>query len=225
MGTPKRDRRPPNPIERFGDLQLEGPGKDALVELLHELKVHQEELSSQNTQLVETQHALEESRDRYVDLYDFAPIGYMTMTAAGTIREMNLTGAMLLGTERNKAVGLPFGAFVIAPDKRRFADHLRECRLVDRGSATVEICLNGTTPPRCVQLITRPHRGDADDKSVLFTALIDITERKQLEHERREAEETRDKLVREREITRARADAKDHFLATLSHELRTPLTP
>ena len=44
--------------------------------------MHQEELSAQNHQLIETQHALEESRDRYVDLYDFAPIGFMTITSA-----------------------------------------------------------------------------------------------------------------------------------------------
>ncbi len=63
------------------------------------------------------------------------------------------------------------------------------------------------------------------DPPTFVTALIDITERKRLEHEHRAAEDARDKLFRERETARARADAKDHFLATLSHELRTPLTP
>src|SRR5262245_52599614 len=128
MGTPKRDRRPPSPIERFDDLQLEGPGKEALVEVLHELKVHQEELSAQNHQLLETQHALEESRDRYVDLYDFAPIGYMTINPSGIIREINFAGAALLGKERSKIVGLPFNSFVATAEKPRFSEHLRQCR-------------------------------------------------------------------------------------------------
>ena len=79
--------------------------------------------------------------------------------------------------------------------------------------------------PSYVQLVTRRHGPAERTKPTFVTALIDITERKRLEHERREAEEARDKLARDREIARARADAKDHFLATLSHELRTPLTP
>ena len=60
---------------------------------------------------------------------------------------------------------------------------------------------------------------------MFLTALIDITARKKLEQERRDAEDATEKLSREREFARARADAKDHFLAALSHELRTPLTP
>ena len=103
MGAPK-GYRGGDPAERFRDLQLEGAGKEALAELVHELKVHQEELSAQNHQLVETQSALEESRDRYVDLYDFAPIGYMTISPSGTIRELNLS-------DRGIVIGEPMEEF------------------------------------------------------------------------------------------------------------------
>jgi PAS domain S-box-containing protein len=225
MGSPKPDRLRSDPIDRLRRLRLESLDQKALSDVLHDLQVHQEELSAQNSQMIETQHALEESRDRYVDLYDFAPIGYMTITTAGVIREINLTGAMLLRTERSRLIGLPFSAFVIPPDKPRLADHLRECRSADRSSVTAELCLNGSSTPQWVQLITRPRTGNEGVESILLTALVDITERKHLEEERREAEEARDKLVREREVARVRSDAKDHFLATLSHELRTPLTP
>src|SRR6187401_600366 len=126
MGAPK-GYRGGDPAERFRDLQLEGAGKEALAELVHELKVHQEELSAQNHQLIETQNALEESRDRYVDLYDFAPIGYMTINPGGMIREINLTGAALLGRERGHVVGLPFNSFVVSNHKPVFSDHLRHC--------------------------------------------------------------------------------------------------
>ncbi len=127
---------------RFRDLQLEGAGKEALAELFHELKVHQEELSAQNHQLIETQSALEESRDRYVDLYDFAPIGYMTISPSGVIREMNLTAAAVLGRERGKIVGLPFSAFVVRADKPRFSEHLRQCQQAEHSSVTIELTLN-----------------------------------------------------------------------------------
>ena len=103
MGSSKHDRRSndaPDPLTQLprGDI-----GRAELTALLHELQVHQEELSAQNSQLIETQHALEETRDRFVDLYDFAPIGYMTITTSGMIREMNLTGAALLRQERGRS--------------------------------------------------------------------------------------------------------------------------
>ena len=225
MGTPKRGRGYPDVVERFQSLELEGAGKEAVNQLFHELQVHQEELSAQNHQLIETQHALEESRDRYVDLYDFAPIGYMTINASGIVREINLTGAVLLGKERGKIIGLPFNGLVAAADRLQFADHLRQCRQQQHGSVTTELTLGVGSPPPSVQLVTRRHGGDKSDTAVFLTALIDITARKQLEQERRDAEEAREKLTRDREFARARADAKDHFLATLRHELRTPLTP
>jgi PAS domain S-box-containing protein len=222
MGSPKRDS---SPLDRLSHLHPDDVGPEELAELLHELQVHQEELTAQNTQLIETQHALEESRDRFVDLYDFAPIGFMTMTIAGVIRKINLTGASLLGRERDKIVGLPFNAFVTSGDKPRFSEHLRQLRQQERTGATVELELKSDKPAPWVQLVTRIHRDSNSKAENLMTAVIDVTERKHLERERKDAEEARERLTRDREMARARADAKDHFLATLSHELRTPLTP
>lgn len=161
-----------------------------------------------------------------MDLYDFAPIGYMTVNVNGLIREINFTGAALLGRERGKLVGLPFNAFVATADKPTLSEHLRQCRQFDCESVTSELLLNVGTPPISVQLVTRPRRGErTDDSPLLMTAIVDVSAQRRLEQERRDAEDTREKLARDREFARARADAKDHFLATLSHELRTPLTP
>ena len=223
MGSPKRQGNGRDNRSRHSDPD-EIIATD-LTELLHELQVHQEELTAQNNQLVQTQYALEESRDRYVDLYDFAPIGFMTINTSGVIREINLTGATLLGKARNSIVGLPFNVFVTATDKPRFWEHLRQCQLIDHARVTVELALNANAPAPWVQLVTRRHGNDSDGQLSLLRAIIDITERKRLEHEREQAEEARAQLARDREVARARADAKDHFLATLSHELRTPLTP
>jgi signal transduction histidine kinase len=224
MNSTKRNRRHEGPLDRLKRLRPGDP--EALALILHELQVHQDELTAQNRQLIETQHALEESRDRYVDLFDFAPIGFMTMKASGIVREINLTGANLLRKERSKILGLPFSAFVAAADKPRFSEHLRTCRHNEAVSSTVELVLSiGNAPASHVQLVTRRHGTDNQNEHDFLTALVDISERRRLEQERQDAEATRDKLARDREIARARADAKDHFLATLSHELRTPLTP
>jgi len=97
--------------------------------LLHELQVHQIELEMQNEALRQSQLILEESRDRYLDLYEFAPVGYLTLTASGLIGEINLTGAALLGAERKKLLQRRFDRYVAAADlnewQRRFVHTLQ----------------------------------------------------------------------------------------------------
>jgi len=86
-------------------------------ELLHELQVHRIELEMQNEKLRRAQQAIEESRDCYLDLYDFAPIGYLTLNRAAVIVEANLTGAELFGITRKKLLNRHFTDFV-SPDSR-----------------------------------------------------------------------------------------------------------
>jgi PAS domain S-box-containing protein len=99
------------------------PGEELLHKLLHELQVHQVELQMQNDALRQAQIAMEESRDRYVDLYDFAPIAYFTLTRDGMINELNLTAGDLLGVVRNKLVNRRFAQYVAAEDRERWYQH------------------------------------------------------------------------------------------------------
>lgn len=89
-------------------------------ELLYELHVHQIELEMQNEELQRAHTALEASRDRYIDLYEFAPISYLTLSADGMIAEINLTGSKLLGVDRKQLVHRRFARFVADQDKDRW---------------------------------------------------------------------------------------------------------
>ena len=105
---------------RLAGAPLTGEPDLSSEELLHELQVHQIELEMQNEELRTAQSALEESRDRYVGLYEFAPVGYLTLARTGQISEINLTGAALLGLERNKLLQDRFDHFVSPEDRDRW---------------------------------------------------------------------------------------------------------
>ena len=110
---------------------LAEPTPDSRDKLLHELQVHQIELEMQNQALRDTQTALEESRDRYLylykaarhryfTLYEFAPVAYLTLTEQGLIQEINLTGATLLGGERQKLLQQQFAGFIDSADSNHW---------------------------------------------------------------------------------------------------------
>ncbi len=80
--------------------------------LVHELQIHQIELQIQNDELRRIEQELTESREKYSDLYDFAPVGYVTCDSQGKILEVNLTACSLLGVERHKLLHKPFHPFV-----------------------------------------------------------------------------------------------------------------
>ena len=90
----------------------EMPTAEEIKKLIHELQVHQIELEMQNQELREAQLLLEESRDQYADLFDFAPIGYFIIDQKGIILQSNLTAASMLGIGRGKLIGKPFALFI-----------------------------------------------------------------------------------------------------------------
>jgi PAS domain S-box-containing protein len=107
-------------------------------ELLHNLQVHQIELEMQNRQFREAQQELEEARDRYTDLYDFAPVGYLTLDQAGTVLEINLTGAAMLGMERLNIVDTPFMSRLVISSVQPFLSHLRQT-FANPGNSVIEL--------------------------------------------------------------------------------------
>ncbi len=155
-------------------------------ELLHELQVHQIELEVQNDELRRAQLALEESRDRYVELYEFAPVGYLTLTGEALISEVNLTGALLLGEERKKMLRRRFTRFVAPEDRDRYHRLFVSVMQHDERQAWELALQRGDGSVFQAQLdCLRVAAGD--NPPIVRIALTDITERKRAEAELRVA--------------------------------------
>jgi len=94
--------------------------------LLHELQVHQVELEMQNNELQEARDRTEMLLEKYTDLYDFSPVGYLCMDEEGRILEVNLTGAALLGVGRSQLIKRRLSAFVAPENRPVFLDFLEK---------------------------------------------------------------------------------------------------
>jgi two-component system sensor histidine kinase UhpB len=148
--------------------------------LLHELHVHQIELEMQNRELREAQQALEVSRDRYAQLYDFAPVGYVTLDQAQCIADINLTGAALLGVERAHLIGQPFVLYVAAADRLVFQQHLARCyRTSDLVISEIE--LKGRNDARVRVQLSSTCSHDGEDALQCAITLTDISARARAE--------------------------------------------
>jgi len=80
--------------------------------VIHELEVYKIELEMQQEDLIQSRIETEEDLKRYIELYDFAPLGYFTLSRNGTIKEVNLAGSKILGIERSLLTGDRFGRFI-----------------------------------------------------------------------------------------------------------------
>ena len=149
--------------------------RDETMRLVHQLAVHQIELDLQQQELRQARERLAESLARYVDLYDFAPAGYLTLDADGVVVQSNLTGAELLGVERARALGLRFVDKVAQAD-RDMVDRFIERARRTRGEHTCEVPLVRDAQPNAVVAIEARRTPEGDQ---LRLALVDVTELRQ----------------------------------------------
>jgi len=148
--------------------------------LLHELQVHQIELEMQNDELQQSRNTLAAVAARYTDLYDFAPVGYVTLDHGGTIVEANLAAAKLLGSERARLAGRRFAAFVAEADRRAFSDCVGGAYAAEVQQAC-EVLLADNGAPRAVRVeATR-----SEDGAACRVVLHDVSTRRQHEAEMR----------------------------------------
>ena len=188
-----------------------GSHEDAL-RSVHELEVHRIELEMQNEELRQTQDELEHSRNAFAELYDFAPVGYVTFDRRGLIREANLTAARMLGTDRQMLIDKPFIVFIADPVGRDlFSHHLKHvlqnqeiqrCEIALQGQDNATI-FYGLLQSICVDI------SKGKDSSILCS-IVNVTATKVLADELQKAHDTLELLVCERtkELTSANLQLK-----------------
>ncbi|MEJ2167256.1 MAG: PAS domain-containing protein, partial [Desulfobacterales bacterium] len=166
-------------LERHADLS-DMPLAD-ITELIHELRVHQIELEMQNEQLRQAQLDLQTALDKVTDLYDFAPIGYFSISAMGLILEVNLMGATMLGMERGKLAGRRFSQFITKDDQDVFYLH-RQKLLETKTKQVCELRMTKNDGTEFyAQLESSIIKEEDGNCSAIRFSLSDITERKQAE--------------------------------------------
>src|SRR3990172_5916668 len=164
--------------------------------LIHELNVHQIELEMQNEELRNTHLVLEDITDRYIRLYDFAPVGYFTISKEGMINDVNLTGASLLGIERQKLINRGFGHFVVPEDMELWDRHIVSV-LKNEEKRTCELWIKLEDGSNLYVRLGSIRMETKDGKYLVHTAMNDITERKRAEEKTQAALKEKEILLQE----------------------------
>lgn len=154
-------------------------------QLIHELQVRQVELELKNQELRRTQDELSASLSRYADLFDHAPLGYLTLSQDGLILEANLTAATALGVPRDELAQQPLVRSIVPEDEEIYRRH-RE-RLFETGERQACELRMVRQGPQSSQFWARLVSILAQDGGygtpVCRVTLSDITERRRAEQQ------------------------------------------
>ena len=161
--------RPPDDLKSWSS--------EEFLQVLHDLQVHQIELEMQNEELRRAQRELEIVKERYFDLYNLAPVGYITVGETGLIQEVNITAATLLGAVRGTLIKQPLCRFICDADQDIFYHHRKrllmtstpqvfELRMVKSDGLRFWVSLDAAIAP------------DAEGLPALHIVMSDITARR-----------------------------------------------
>jgi len=192
--------------------------------LFHELQVHQIELEMQYKELQHAKMEAEDALRKFSDLYDFAPVGYLTLDEYNRILEANLTASTMLGVPRSELIGVLFQSF-IAPecssDFNGFCKKLSDSRGMDSREFTL---LKSMKHPFHVLAKATNATGYSGSPTKCHITITDITRRKKAEDALQRAYVELEEKVEERtyELAEARADAErraselESFIASMA---------
>lgn len=191
--------------------------------LIHELQVHQIELELQNEELQQANLSAEKVLEKYTDLYDFAPVGYFTLDEKGTILEVNLTGAVLLGVERSRLVNRRLALFVAPASRPVFLAFLEHVFTESRKQACEVTLLKAQNGLFWADLQGSSTVSPPGARKTCRLAVLDISARKRAEEAQRHVEvlavanrELKEEIVRRQAVEEALKQSEQRSLQLLA---------
>ena len=209
---------------------------EEVLHLMHELQVKQIELEIQNEELQSSQAKERAAALRYAELYDLAPVGYVTLNRTGAISQSNLAGARVLGCDRTRLAGKRFSGFVIEADQPVFGDFLQHV-FDGQDQPSCEVRLRSAGAPCSVHI----HGMRSEDGQECRIVVTDITLLRQSQVQLQELNDHLEERVAQRTLeleqsverlkqsysALAKSEAKatlSTLIASVFHELRTPVS-
>ena len=189
-------------VLRTTDTELEDAANETpkpVRQALYELRVHQIELEMQNEELRRVQVELEESKARYLDFYNLAPVGYCTISTSGMLQEVSLTFSRLLGAVSRKLIRTPFSRHILSDDADIY--YLFQKKLLATGeSQKCELRLVRPDKTTFWAQLTTSRVAGADGSPECSLVVSDISERKQAEQHLQESEERYELLAEQNRV-------------------------
>jgi PAS domain S-box-containing protein len=178
-------------------------------------------------ELQETRRLLVESLHRYADFFDFAPVGFARFDRKGIVRDINMTGAAMLGEERPELIDRDFASFVTPDDRNKFRNHLERCRRKEQASTELRLTV-AAGRMLYVHLSSSPFVSHDGGETFCLSTISDIADLKraleEIEILNTDLAERKNELeMANTELQEANAEL-EAFNFTLSHDLRTPLS-